>query len=69
VLLIYFLFFLLGVPRIIEGSLPNYLSNENEYNDSPNWKLFGEFMSTSRINLNIRQVYPPGEEHQEQSKK
>ncbi|KAG1395684.1 hypothetical protein G6F60_010092 [Rhizopus arrhizus] len=58
-----------GVPRIIEGSLPNYLSNENEYNDSPNWKLFGEFMSTSRINLNIRQVYPPGEEHQEQSKK
>lgn len=54
----------LGVPLIIEGSLPDYLSNNNEYSDSPDWKLFGDFMSTSRINLNIRQVYPPGEKQQ-----
>ncbi|KAG1236466.1 hypothetical protein G6F68_005948 [Rhizopus microsporus] len=53
-----------GVPLIIEGSLPDYLSNNNEYSDSPDWKLFGDFMSTSRINLNIRQVYPPGEKQQ-----
>ncbi|KAG1473558.1 hypothetical protein G6F56_000885 [Rhizopus delemar] len=46
-----------GVPLIIENSLPEYLSNEED----PDYKLFGDFMSTSRINLNIRQVYPPGE--------
>ncbi|KAG1081807.1 hypothetical protein G6F42_022816 [Rhizopus arrhizus] len=47
-----------GVPLIIENTLPDYLSNNNQYDDAPDWKLFGDFMSTSRINLNIRQVYP-----------
>lgn len=56
----------LGVPLILENTLPDYLSNNNEYSDSPDWKLFGDFMSTSRINLNIRQVYPKGEQHESQ---
>ncbi|CAO3638623.1 unnamed protein product [Cunninghamella blakesleeana] len=43
-----------GVPRILENSLPNYLSNENE-----DWPLFGNYMNHSRINLNIRQVFNP----------
>lgn len=53
----FFFFLFVGVPLIIENSLPEYLSNEED----PDYKLFGDFMSTSRINLNIRQVYPPGE--------
>lgn len=57
---------LLGVPLILENTLPDYLSNNNEYADSPDWKLFGDFMDTSRINLNIRQVYPKGEQHENQ---
>ncbi|KAG2200612.1 hypothetical protein INT47_007356 [Mucor saturninus] len=56
-----------GVPLILENTLPDYLSNNNQYADSPDWKLFGDFMSTSRINLNIRQVYPKGEQHKSQS--
>lgn len=47
-----------GVPLIMQDTLPDYLSNNNQYDDAPDWKLFGDFMSTSRINLNIRQVYP-----------
>lgn len=54
----------LGVPLILENTLPDYLSNNNQYPDSPDWKLYGDFMSTSRINLNIRQVYPKGEQHE-----
>lgn len=51
-----------GVPLIIEDTLPDYLSNKNEYADSPDWKLIGDYLSTSRINLNIRQVFPKGEQ-------
>ncbi|KAI9322260.1 hypothetical protein BX666DRAFT_595466 [Dichotomocladium elegans] len=42
-----------GVPRILEGSLPSYLSADVS---DPNWDLYGQYMSTSRINLNVRQV-------------
>jgi alkylated DNA repair protein alkB family protein 1 len=41
------------VPLIIEDSLPEYLANDDDDDD---WKLYGEFMKTARINLNIRQV-------------
>jgi alkylated DNA repair protein alkB family protein 1 len=43
----------IGVPLIIEDSLPEYLVNDDDDDD---WKLYGEFMKTARINLNIRQV-------------
>ncbi|CAO3652162.1 unnamed protein product [Cunninghamella blakesleeana] len=47
-----------GVPRIIEDTLPDYLKAEGDYPDAPNWKLYGQYMTTSRININIRQVNP-----------
>ncbi|CAO3651371.1 unnamed protein product [Cunninghamella echinulata] len=47
-----------GVPRILEDTLPEYLKTEGDYPDAPNWPLFGHYMSTSRININIRQVNP-----------
>ncbi|CAG8469313.1 7830_t:CDS:2 [Cetraspora pellucida] len=38
-----------GVPRILEGTLPTYLaSNKSE---DPEWDIYGDFMSTTRINL------------------
>lgn len=52
-LLMHLSLFLLGVPRIIENSLPEYLSIKVDEDD---WALYGSYMSTSRINLNIRQV-------------
>lgn len=53
VLLMHVSLSLLGVPRIIENSLPEYLSTRVKDED---WELYGSYMSTSRINLNIRQV-------------
>ncbi|RIA92841.1 hypothetical protein C1645_691274 [Glomus cerebriforme] len=44
-----------GVPRILEGTLPRYL--EPNYDDDPEWKIYGDFMSTTRINVNVRQVF------------
>ncbi|EXX51942.1 uncharacterized protein OCT59_023028 [Rhizophagus irregularis] len=44
-----------GVPRILEGTLPKYL--EPNYDDDPEWKIYGDFMSSSRINVNVRQVF------------
>lgn len=46
----------LGVPRILENTLPDYMLPENV--DDEDWKMYGEYMKTTRINLNIRQVFP-----------
>ncbi|CAO3593941.1 unnamed protein product [Absidia cylindrospora] len=48
-----------GVPRIIEGTLPDYLASDGEFTDAPQWSLFGKYMETSRLNLNMRQVNTP----------
>ncbi|EPB81909.1 hypothetical protein HMPREF1544_11360 [Mucor circinelloides 1006PhL] len=45
-----------GVPRILENTLPDYMLPENV--DDEDWKMYGEYMKTTRINLNIRQVFP-----------
>ncbi|KAF9359814.1 hypothetical protein BGX26_011372 [Mortierella sp. AD094] len=45
-----------GVPRIIENSLPTYLQSQPE---EPEWNIYADYLSEARINLNIRQVYPP----------
>ncbi|CAO0793277.1 unnamed protein product [Mucor circinelloides] len=45
-----------GVPRILENTLPDYMLPENA--DDEDWKMYGEYMKTTRINLNIRQVFP-----------
>ena len=49
---------LTGVPRILEGTMPPHLRSES-VND-PNWQAYEEYMSTTRININVRQVFPRG---------
>ncbi|KAJ7709988.1 hypothetical protein B0H17DRAFT_1030105 [Mycena rosella] len=46
-----------GVPRILENTLPRHLGAES---DEPEWVPFGEYMATTRININVRQVFPKG---------
>jgi len=45
-----------GVPRILEGSLPTYLKSEN----IGEWTPYEQYMRTTRININVRQVFPKG---------
>ena len=46
-----------GVPLIIEDTLPSYLSPDTDHGED-DWGIYGRYMLTSRINLNLRQVYP-----------
>jgi alkylated DNA repair protein alkB family protein 1 len=46
-----------GVPRILENTLPNHLAAQP---DEPQWAPFAEYMETTRININVRQVFPKG---------
>ncbi|KAK5823020.1 hypothetical protein F5H01DRAFT_333320 [Linnemannia elongata] len=45
-----------GVPRIIEDTLPEYLQQDST---DPEWDIYADYLAEARINLNIRQVYPP----------
>ncbi|KAF9905043.1 hypothetical protein EC991_002052 [Linnemannia zychae] len=45
-----------GVPRIIEDTLPEYLQSNPS---NPDWDIYADYLAEARINLNIRQVYPP----------
>ncbi|KAG0308071.1 hypothetical protein BGZ97_000178 [Linnemannia gamsii] len=45
-----------GVPRIIENTLPEYLQKDPT---DPEWDIYADYLAEARINLNIRQVYPP----------
>ncbi|KAF9153709.1 hypothetical protein BG015_002788, partial [Linnemannia schmuckeri] len=45
-----------GVPRIIEDTLPEYLKPDPA---NPEWDIYADYLAEARINLNIRQVYPP----------
>ncbi|KAL0241944.1 alkylated DNA repair protein AlkB [Cryptococcus tetragattii IND107] len=47
-----------GVPRILEGSLPSHFLVQES--DSENMKAAKNWISTARININARQVFPPG---------
>ncbi|KAI9033898.1 hypothetical protein CLU79DRAFT_726058 [Phycomyces nitens] len=46
-----------GVPRILEGTLPAYLGPEH-FGDLPDGELLGKWMNSTRINLNVRKVFP-----------
>ncbi|KAJ7156058.1 hypothetical protein C8R43DRAFT_999063 [Mycena crocata] len=46
-----------GVPRILENTLPDHLAAQP---DEPQWAPFAEYMATTRININVRQVFPKG---------
>ena len=47
-----------GIPKVIQGSCPTHLSVSPSDSDD-NWKSFGEFMESTRINVNLRQVSLP----------
>ena len=48
-----------GVPRILEGSLPPHLYAEACSPDEGDFGLFEAYLKTTRININVRQVFPP----------
>ena len=51
-----------GVPRILEGSCPTHLmeSEEGEEEEEEEWDSYAQFLKTTRINVNVRQVFPKG---------
>ncbi|CDZ96363.1 DNA alkylation damage repair protein [Phaffia rhodozyma] len=51
-----------GVPRILDDTLPAHLKPSlPEDQVSPSWdEDLGRYMETTRININARQVFPPG---------
>ena len=46
-----------GVPRILENTLPMHLRSLGNNDD---WEPFAEYLRTTRINVNVRQVFPSG---------
>lgn len=48
-----------GVPRILEGTLPAHLG-EGIRADDESWLPYARYMDTTRININVRQVFPKG---------
>jgi alkylated DNA repair protein alkB family protein 1 len=47
-----------GVPRIMEGTLPFHFSVHEE--DSEVVKAVKGYIASGRVNINARQVFPPG---------
>lgn len=45
-----------GVPRILEGTLPPHLQTD----DDSDWPLYRAYMQSTRVNINVRQVFPKG---------
>lgn len=43
---------ILGVPKILENSLPKYLQDGDE-----EWESYKEYLKDARININVRQVF------------
>jgi alkylated DNA repair protein alkB family protein 1 len=48
-----------GVPRILEDTLPRHLEGGVE-SDGADWSYYGEYLHATRININVRQVFPKG---------
>lgn len=44
-----------GVPRILEGTTPPHLTFVDKNGD---WEPYSQYIKTTRINLNVRQVFP-----------
>lgn len=44
-----------GVPRILEGTIPPHL-----FLGDNDWEPYIEYLENSRINVNVRQVFPRG---------
>ncbi|KAI0713454.1 hypothetical protein C8Q76DRAFT_731491 [Earliella scabrosa] len=50
-----------GVPRILEGTLPPHLERSNDPSElGEEWEPYAEYLRGTRINVNVRQVFPKG---------
>jgi len=50
-----------GVPRILEGTLPDHLGRgAHDDGKEDDWAPFAHYLKTTRININVRQVFPTG---------
>ncbi|KAF8163250.1 hypothetical protein B0H34DRAFT_694678 [Crassisporium funariophilum] len=51
-----------GVPRILEGTLPPHLRADHlgDAQARNSWQPYEEYLTTTRININVRQVFPKG---------
>jgi alkylated DNA repair protein alkB homolog 1 len=51
-----------GVPRILEGTLPEHFSQppDSEDDHDSDWEHYERYMRGARININVRQVFPKG---------
>ena len=50
-----------GVPRILEGTLPPHLEGADDENEGAgDWDVYEAYLRTTRINVNVRQVFPRG---------
>ncbi|KAG2157390.1 hypothetical protein DEU56DRAFT_17757 [Suillus clintonianus] len=47
-----------GVPRILEDTLPDHFSLNLDGEGFPSWTPYELYMRTTRININVRQVFP-----------
>lgn len=50
----------LGVPRILEDTLPGHFPLGLDDEDPSSWTSYESYMRTTRININVRQVFPKG---------
>lgn len=52
---------IIGVPRILEDTLPPQFDDVRKKNEEDNdWEFYQQYMRTTRINVNVRQVFPKG---------
>ncbi|KAI0328128.1 hypothetical protein GY45DRAFT_1255714 [Cubamyces sp. BRFM 1775] len=51
-----------GVPRILEGTLPPHLESVDpqESEEEADWEIYEEYLRGTRVNVNVRQVFPKG---------
>lgn len=42
------------MPRILEGTLPSHMEGGDD------WDIYEEYLRATRINVNVRQVFPKG---------
>ncbi len=51
-----------GVPRILEGTLPPHMKAANLHDETlaRDWESYEKYLETTRININVRQVFPKG---------
>jgi alkylated DNA repair protein alkB homolog 1 len=52
---------ILGVPRVFDNTLPpHFFAAHDEEEPIPEWLIYEEYLQTTRININVRQVFPKG---------